>query len=166
MSYDLKAEERDMKTHSEAKPESPPPARQIRPALLLRDLRASVVNIRAKQSQFPAAGKKRQVFFGKGVMVNSTFDRLRQNKANSGGWDARPTELPAELSLGRDAPNKPNLRQRGRQDVVQTKPIARSGAPSRCREARLGSGESIMQNKANFRHGVRRAKGFTGKELW
>jgi hypothetical protein len=36
----------------------------------------------AKQSQFPPRRQEGQRLGGKGVMVNSTFDRLRQNKAN------------------------------------------------------------------------------------
>jgi hypothetical protein len=43
-----------METHSEAKPESLSPAPQICPGFLLRDLRVPMVNIRAKQTQFPA----------------------------------------------------------------------------------------------------------------
>jgi len=38
-----------------------------------------------KQSQFPPRRQDGQRLVQKGVMVNSTFDRLRQNKANSGG---------------------------------------------------------------------------------
>jgi hypothetical protein len=43
---------------------------------------------RAKQTQFPPQRLEGQRLGGKGVMVNSTFDRPRQNKANSGGSDA------------------------------------------------------------------------------
>jgi hypothetical protein len=43
---------------------------------------------RAKQTQFRRRAKQRQVLGRKGVMVNSTSDRPRQNKANSRGWDA------------------------------------------------------------------------------
>jgi hypothetical protein len=43
---------------------------------------------RAKQTQFPAAGKKGQVLSRKGFMVNHSSNRPRQNKANSAGWDA------------------------------------------------------------------------------
>ncbi len=42
----------------------------------------------AKQSQFPPRRRERQRLCEKGVIVNSTSDRPRQNKANSGGSDA------------------------------------------------------------------------------
>ena len=44
----------------------------------------------AKQTQFPAEQKEGQRLGGKGVMVNSTFDRPRQNKANLRGLGRRP----------------------------------------------------------------------------
>ncbi len=46
----------------------------------------------AKQSQFLREQQEEQVLCGKGVMVNRTCNRLRQNKANS--WRARYPTLP------------------------------------------------------------------------
>ena len=46
-------------------------------------------NLHPKQSQFPPGQQEGQVLCGKGVMVNRTFDRPRQNKATFGGWAGR-----------------------------------------------------------------------------
>ena len=76
---------------------------------------------RAKQTQFLHEQNEGQVVCGKGVMVNSTFDRPRQNKPNLPGG-----------SRGAIAPNKPNLpgyakwgeaRGTGTGGAVQTNPI-------------------------------------------
>jgi hypothetical protein len=105
---------------------------------------------RATSPRCPASGNKANsrhaVGMGKGfaakeswLIVQST-GRGKTKPIPPGG--TRPAELPAELSLGRDAPNKPNLCQRGRWDVVQTKPI--EGGPA-------GIPESIVQNEPNSR---------------
>jgi hypothetical protein len=63
-----------------------------------------------KQTQFPGAGKKRQVLGGKGLMVNSTFDGPRQNKANLGkpGWDPGSRFCETNPIRWRIMRNKPN----------------------------------------------------------
>ncbi len=98
----------------------------------------------AKQTQFPADQKEGQVLGGKGVMVNSTFDRPRQNKANlrakpggtrPQGWGtrgkcAKQTQFPAAgmphhssipLFQGSSpmpvAQNEPNCPKRGTEAV-------------------------------------------------
>jgi hypothetical protein len=50
------------------------------------------------------------VLYGKGVMVNMTCDRPRQNKANLGtpGRDPR-VDLQNKANPRRTAPNKPNF---------------------------------------------------------
>ncbi len=87
----------------------------------------------AKQTQFPAAGKRRQVLCGRGVMVNRTVYGPRQNKANCpavpGGTrpvgrgrgvlykqsqSARQCRAGRGLGdggRGANAPNKPNSRR-------------------------------------------------------
>ncbi len=98
---------------------------------------------RAERTQFPASRDTRP----------SSPMRIVRNKPNSGNgkekgkcfagkelWlivhqtdlgktkpispdGTRPVGSPAELPLGHEAPNEPNLRPMGRQDAVQTKPI-------------------------------------------
>jgi hypothetical protein len=48
---------------------------------------------RAKQSQFLPEQQEGQVFCGKGVMVNCTSDRPRQNKANLQTWKQRMARI-------------------------------------------------------------------------
>ncbi len=63
-----------------------------------------------KQSQFPPDQKEGQVLGGKGVMVNTTFDKPQQNKANSPiadcGLPERPGNWhpPGGVGLGTDLP--------------------------------------------------------------
>jgi hypothetical protein len=84
----------------------------------------------AKQTQFPAEQKEGQRLGGKGVMVNSTFDRPRQNKANlliadfglriqdglaaveSAHYSSIPAFQSWGVGRGTDAPNEPNSRRR------------------------------------------------------
>ena len=90
----------------------------------------------AKQTQFPAEQKEGQRLGRKGVMVNSTFDRPRQNKANlraePGG--TRPAGRGtkgkcAKQSQSAGGAGWPSLAPRpsglapGPKAVVQTKPI-------------------------------------------
>ena len=62
-----------------------------------------MVRIHAKQSQFPPRRQERQRLGEKGVMVNSTFDRPRQNKANSGEWDASGGAISGAVAWARRA---------------------------------------------------------------
>ncbi len=88
-----------------------------------------------QQSQLPEAGhrggvrrtkKKGKCLAGKELWLIEHSIGLGKTKPIRRGWDA-PAELPGELSPGHDAPNKPNLRQKGRQGVVQTNPIPPAG---------------------------------------
>jgi hypothetical protein len=48
-----------------------------------------------------------------------------------------------------------------------TRPGGRSGGVHRAKQSQFfDCGLWIVRNKANSRHGVRRGKGFAGKELW
>ncbi len=88
MIYDLKAEGRDMSTRAERKPQSPRLARQTGLGVIPRALRVSVVNIRAKQSQFRDCGL-RIADWGEppsGLCPPSCGQRNVRNKPNS----ARP----------------------------------------------------------------------------
>jgi hypothetical protein len=107
---------------------------------------------RAKQTQFRRREKQRQVLGGKGVMVNNTSDRHRQNKANfppqgrsgdrrsQGGPGARNK---ANSSIGDcesrigDGPVASGLRG----PVVQTNPISSVGH---------GPGRRNVRNKAKL----------------
>ncbi len=60
----------------------------------------------AKQTQFRQRGDKRQMLCEEGVMVNSTFDRRPQNKANSGGVANRAKQTQF-ARRGRAAPLAP-----------------------------------------------------------
>jgi hypothetical protein len=116
-----------METHSEAKPESLSPAPQICPGFLLRDLRVPVVNIRAKQTQFPAgagwdeapgAWDAGQIVQNEPNLVGSSM----RNKANwpLGGYRAgRPTH---EEPRGQSCETNPISRRdpvgRGRYPIV------------------------------------------------
>ncbi len=97
----------------------------------------------AKQSQFSAGGQDRQVFGGKGVMVNWTCNRPRQNKANfrrvgrglaDGGRRANAQNEPnfggsfefEGSSLKRNVRNKPNLAGRDRAGGAKGGPGGRS----------------------------------------
>jgi hypothetical protein len=131
----------------------------------------------AKQTQFPEAGKRRQVLGGQGVMVNRTSDRPRQNKANSpiADWGQTCRLRPAQAIVQ----NKPNSQPHGtRGRSRQTKPIARSGAPRRCRGAdrpgqrtrgaskvNLPPTGPIAPNKANFGESRIGAKVFAEADL-
>jgi len=87
----------------------------------------------AKQTQFPAAGKKRQVLGRKGVMVNRTVYGSRQNKANLAitgrcpvgrglGDEGRGARC-AKRSQFRGRSGRTRAGERGPSDVVQTNPI-------------------------------------------
>jgi len=62
---------------------------------------------RAKQSQFPPEHQEGQVLCRKGIMVNHTCKRLRQNKANSGRSPVGRGQR--DVGRGTKAPNEPNL---------------------------------------------------------
>ena len=99
----------------------------------------------AKQSQFPAERREGQVPCRKGVMVNRTCNRLRQNKANSslrikrssGGHRLATYGLqPLVLRVG--CTNKANWREEARRAA---NPLL---SPGRLYE------EPILRNKPNF----------------
>jgi hypothetical protein len=71
-----------------------------------------------KQSQFPAGQKEGQVLGGKGVMVNRTSDRPRQNKANSHCDADREIGVPGQPNLR----NKANCPKRGTAAVSGSRP--------------------------------------------
>jgi hypothetical protein len=83
----------------------------------------------AKQTQFAFERNEGQVLWGKGVMVNCTYKGPWKNKANS-RW------------TGRDL-------MHGRSGVVQTKPIARSGAPRWCPAGEPGGVTNGVVVRAN-----------------
>jgi hypothetical protein len=76
---------------------------------------------RAKQTQFRRREKQRQVLGGKGVMVNSTFGRPRQNKANS--RLRREGRGHRDVGRGATAQNEANLAQRGRATIPRPSPL-------------------------------------------
>jgi hypothetical protein len=105
MSYDLRAEERDMKTRGKAKPESASLARRTCFGLFLRGLRVSVVGIRTNKANLPSAAGREG---GRSHQTNPI-------------WNAQPR---AGVSPRTD---KANLPGHGPSDTgrgrVQTKPI-------------------------------------------
>ncbi len=120
----------------------------------------------AKQTQFPLRGQEGQRLGRKGVMVNSTSDRPRQNKANSGGWDASGGTTGRAVAWARCAKQTQFLDcgfpERHRATGVRLRRSCRfadSGRPGACR---LGPArapctnkpncpERTVQNEANFR---------------
>ncbi len=90
----------------------------------------------AKQSQFPAEGKKWQVLGGERVMVDWPPEPSRQNKANS-----RPDQGPAVGSQGAGGTNKANWR---RWPIVQNEPNFWRG--------RVGRGPRGMGRDANVQN--------------
>jgi hypothetical protein len=144
----------------------------------------------AKQTQLPAEQKEGQRFGGKGVMVNRTVYRPRQNKANSGGWDAaRPSPRPGALTMPPgtgasvrhrlDAPlreTKPNQGElgylgdrtaagRAQGKCAKQTQFGPSGQPGARVAGRARRG-TTAPNKANLRGSKRKGKCLARKELW
>ncbi len=84
----------------------------------------------AKQSQFPAEQEEGQRLGGKGVMVNSTFDRPRQNKAK----------------LGQDGTSGGTALQGGQS--CETKPISPGGIAEGTVERKPPDGENETRRSA------------------
>ncbi len=115
----------------------------------------------AKQTQFRQRERKRQVLSGKGFMFNRAACGPRQNKANSGGWDAaRPSPRPEALTM-------PPGTGASVQNEANSWPWRRGGgrganAPNK---ANLPPTGPIAPNKANFGETRIGAKPFTGGDL-
>jgi hypothetical protein len=82
----------------------------------------------AKQSQFRPRRQGRQRLGRQGVMVNRTFDRPRQNKANSGEPGGDPGVDYAKQSQFRRGGQSCQTNPIGRRKWCETKPISRDRA--------------------------------------
>ncbi len=130
---------------------------------------------RAKQSQFPPRRRDGQSFCGKGVMVNSTFDGPRQNKANLAITRRHPEANRAKQSQFPAVPGGPPspLRVagilpaiRGR-DALDTKEQGQDALATRPRNngcakrSQLGKGSQVRSFKCQEGQGRGRAANFT-----
>jgi hypothetical protein len=153
MSYDLKAEGRDVKTHRKSKPESSQPAWRTCLDFLLRTLPVSAVSVRAKQSQFGALPR------GTGLAVQTkpictgairNASPLRTNGYGESGMQ----RTSAKQSQFRAVPDgtRPLGREPGAPSLVagpcrvQTNPIWGCGRLPICWDV----GRGPCTNKANF----------------
>ncbi len=130
-----------MKTHSEAKPESLPPAPQIGPGFLLRNLCVLVVNIPAKQSQF---GDGRAASGGRKAQNKPNWPNQNvQNEANSPIANCRngtgqPAPAFGTVAGFRIVRNEPNSAMPG-DKTCETNPI---GSAFHAKQSQLPPGRS------------------------